>query len=318
MKKYSLLAPGLLMLLLASCLKDKNVEDQVYGMAGATRAKLVELPNRGNPVTTFALDFKDSALTLDGVEVRLTSNDLPKNDITVSLSTTNSQAIIDDYNAENGTTYIQMPSSLYQIDATTPLNSVIIPAGQRSVFVKIKTNAINFDPSETYAIGFEIASVADPSFAVSGNFKTHIVTLGAKNAYDGRYSITWTNYHPSSNPGYTGASSEIEMHTIGANTNKMYWPLAGGYAIPSVLGGGLSYFSSQEPAYTIDPVTNKVTVMNTVGSVVYSMAANYDSHYDPGTRTYYVRFGYNYDPGGIFNPATNREWTQEFKYIGPR
>jgi hypothetical protein len=48
------------------------------------------------------------------------------------------------------------------------------------------------------------------------------------------------------------------------------------------------------------------------------MAAGYNSHYDPATKKIYAKWGYNYSPGPVFNPATTREWTDVFTYLGPR
>ena len=110
MKKYSILLLSSAVLFLSSCLKDKAVNDRVYGMDGADEAKLVELPNSdGTHLQTFAFDFEDKVLDVDVVEVRLTSNNLPTSDVTVVLTMANSQTLIDDYNTANGTSYDIMP-----------------------------------------------------------------------------------------------------------------------------------------------------------------------------------------------------------------
>ena len=89
MKKYLLSLIGVSIILFSSCLKDKNVINQQYGMDGAEVAKLVELippglsadPSSANHLNSIALDFEDASLNLDAIEVRLTSKDLPKNDV---------------------------------------------------------------------------------------------------------------------------------------------------------------------------------------------------------------------------------------------
>jgi hypothetical protein len=110
------------------------------------------------------------------------------------------------------------------------------------------------------------------------------------------------------------------MITTGSNTCKIYSPDFPGFYNPAILNGNFTAFGAQEPAYTVDPSTNKVTVQNAyVGAVTfYTMAAGFNSYYDPASRTYYVKWGYNYDAGGVFNAATTREWTQTIKYLRPR
>ena len=100
----------------------------------------------------------------------------------------------------------------------------------------------------------------------------------------------------------------------------MYVPDFEGYYHPWTSGGSFTAFGLQEPEYTIDPATNKVTVQNAASGAVtfYTMAPGYDSHYDPATKTIYAKFGYNYAPGPVFNPAANREWTDTLIYVGPR
>jgi hypothetical protein len=141
-----------------------------------------------------------------------------------------------------------------------------------------------------------------------------------KNQYDGKYNITWTNYHPTSNPGYTGGTTTVEMHTSGGSSVKIYWPLYLGYYNPAILNGLLQPFGAQEPKYTVAS-NNSVTVQNSyLGAVTfYSMATGFNSRYDPATKTFYVKWGYG--SGGPYPPfdaATSREWTQTITYTGPR
>ncbi|HEX7845208.1 MAG TPA: DUF1735 domain-containing protein [Chitinophagaceae bacterium] len=316
MKKYSFLLVSGLALFLTSCLKDKNVEDGLYGMEGADASKLTELPTG---YQSFSFDFKDQPLDVQIVEVRLTSKDLAKQDITVALTLANSASLISDYNTEHGTSFVTMPANLYTLPATG-LN-VTIPAGQRSGFLAIKTNAINFDPSSTYALGFTIASVSDASYSISGNFYTKIVSMGAKNQYDGEYTVQFTNYHPSSNPGYIGTTTTVYMVTTSGNTVKIYMPAFAGFYCPAVLGGALTAFSAQEPAYTINATTNAVTVQNAYSGATtfYSMAPGFNSRYVPATKEIFAKWGYG--SGGPYPPfdaGTTREWTQHFTYVGPR
>mgnify|MGYP003502840127 FL=1 len=319
MKKYSILLLSSAVLFLSSCLKDKEVDNRVYGINGADEGKIVELSDAdGNHGKTYAFNYEDKALVVNVVEVRLTSNDLPKNDVTVTLTLAHSAALVNDWNAANGTSFVNMPGSLYTIPSLT----VTIPAGQRSANLVLNTNAINYDPSTTYALGFKIASISDASFTASGNFNYIVATFGAKNQYDGRYRIDFCFYHPGISPVYGCASTEIEMHTISGNTCKMYFPVFGGYYGPILNGAALSAFGSQEPAFTVLPGTNKVNVYNSFAGAVtfyttYTAASGYDSRYEPSEKKFYVKYGYNLLPGPTFDPANTREWTETISFLGP-
>jgi hypothetical protein len=144
------------------------------------------------------------------------------------------------------------------------------------------------------------------------------LSFKTKSFISGRYLLNFSNFHPSLNPNYDGSSTEVQMIPTGLNKCKIYWPITGMFANPAILNGGLQYFANQEPEYTIDPVTNKVTVQNAFAGAVtfYTMNPNYNSYYDPITKNMYAKWGYRY-VNGQFDPTTSREWTQEFIYLGP-
>jgi hypothetical protein len=312
MKKFSsLFLIGTLLFSLSSCLKDKNIEDKKYGMSGADEAKLAELQSEdGSHLKSFSFDFENNPLTVSIVEVRLTSNELPKNDVTVTLSLANSQTLIDDWNAEHGTNFVAMPINFYTFVGATPL-SVVIPAGKRSAFVQLVTNPINYDPSSTYALGFEITGVSDPAFKPSGNFKTLIVTFGAKNAYDGVYEITGTCVD--ANGLYTGDYGDpvyprqYSLTTVGGQTGLFYdvsWDYPN-YIVINISSGGAAN-TGIRPKITFDGATKAVTsIVNHNNGAVITVV-----------------------PGSKFNPSDHSidlEWilgrwhvTEHWRYIGPR
>jgi hypothetical protein len=316
-KLHKILGVALLATTLVSCLKDKEIEDQKYGMINLDANKIVEIPGAENHLRQFALDFKDNDTTFNYIPVRLAANDVAQEDIKVTLSVASSADSIESYNDEHHTSVEVFPSSLYSFPNGL---TVTIPKGSREAFLAIKTNPINFDPSSVYGLNFRVESVSGSGYVISQNFRNMLALIQAKNQYDGRYTLNGKFYHPTSSPNYDAFTVEVELHTTGPNTNKLYVPEFGGYYGPGLFGGALNAFGSQEPAFTIDPATNKVTVQNAYAAAVtfYTMAPDYDSHYDPATRTIYAKYGYNYAAGPVFNPAANREWTYELVYEGPR
>lgn len=288
------------------------------GDAGTT---LVKILGGGTPasLTKFAIDFVPNPTVLLVASIR---RDIPNE---TELAKTMVVTVKDDQAAVTAANpaYIQLQKSWYtlKVGGTTISNTaasfnLTFAPGEYSkeVYVTIP-DATLMNPSALYGLGFTITT-ADAGGKLSTE-KSVVVQIGAKNIYDGEYRDDWCNYHPTSNPGYTCSTTVIHMITTGANTCKMWWPLAGAFGIPSILGGGYSYFGAQEPAYTVNTTTNAVTVANTVGSVVYTMSAGFNSRYEPGPKVFYVKYGYN-NPGGVFDPSQTREWTQTLTYTGPR
>jgi hypothetical protein len=206
--------------------------------------------------------------------------------------------------------YTMLPPGGYSLN----LDQDIPSSGE--LVVPITINKSSLDLSQSYGMTVKIAQVS--AGVISELAKQIVLTFQVKNQYDGKYNITWTNYHPTNNPGYTGSTSTIEMHTSGGNSVKMYWPLYSAYCAPAILNGGLAYFGAQEPNFTVN-ANNTVTVQNSYNGAVtfYTMATGFNSRYDPATKTFYVKWGYSYATPGVFDPGC-REWTQTFNYTGPR
>ncbi|HRD57349.1 MAG TPA: DUF1735 domain-containing protein [Ferruginibacter sp.] len=320
--KYTrqLAAFSALAFVLASC--DKVDEPTPLGDDGVTIVKVANGGTFDEPGTNLiGVDFIDNPQSTILVDIR---RDVPS---TAEMNTTQKvvvkvdTALLTAYNAANGSDFIAMPASWYSTNpAITWGGSFELTFNPGELGKQLKINIPNaslFDPAATYAFPFTIVS-ASPDQQISVN-KSFIQFIGAKNSYDGVYTLVWTNYHPSSNPGYTGGETTMHMVTTASNKCKSFWPLGGGYGAPAILGGSLSWFGAQEPEYTFDEVTNKVTVQNSYSGATtfYTMNPNFNSHYDPAAKTISVKWGYSYTNGN-FDPAASREWTQLFTYTGPR
>jgi Domain of unknown function (DUF1735) len=312
MKKILLILSSAMFL--TSCLKDKDYEAGTIGHQVGDQ-KIIELarPNSTANKTSLALDFVNRDTILSIIPARISSGTGAESDISITVDTSVTSAYVA---ANPGISHFK---TIPGASVISPMTLTIAKGSLASQSLQIKVNPGTFNPSSTYVIGFKITSTNNANYLINANYHTMYVLLGAKNAYDGVYDCEFSNYHPSGNPGYTGTTVEVHMITTGADKVKIYWPDVPGYYCPIIFGGGLSYFGSQEPEYTINSATNVVTVQNSFpgAATFYTMNPTFNSRYEPATKTIYARFGYSYVAGN-FTPGTSREWTQKLTYTGPR
>jgi hypothetical protein len=303
-------------LVMASCVKKDDFYDE--NTSEPNRKQVVQIYGADNDINLYALNVTPTLEDFVLIEVvRYPNSEADaKQPLTIKLNKTST--LITDYNTANGTNYIELPLAAYTL--SDDISALTFAPGQSIKQVVIHLKKDQMDLSKQYALGFTLTD-AGTGAVINTSLSKVLYSIGLKNSYDGKYTITWTNYHPSQNPGYTGGTTVIELHTTGANTVKMFYPDAGGYAAPAVLASGAIAFGAQEPEYTVNPTTNAVTVQNVFPGAVtfYTMAPGYNSRYDPATRTFYAKWGYGSGgPYPPFDPATTREWTQTFTYTGPR
>jgi hypothetical protein len=270
-----------------SCLKDKKITDQEYGMYNYDKQKIVELPSPPNHVNTIALDFKNEVVTIDLVTAAVAA-DLPvSEDVTVTLSLANSNTMIADYNAANSTNYVAFPANFYSLQGSGL--TVTIPKGSRMAAVKATTNSINFNPSTTYALGFTITAVDKQGYDISTNFGKVLVTIGAKNKYDGVYTLRfkmldWLAAHGIDNA-VVDWGGPVHMETVAGDAVKLFddWGF-GTYIHPAATPTAYTGFGSTQPRFIFDLATNKLVncVNDFIGARTFSVnPAVTDSRWQP-------------------------------------
>jgi hypothetical protein len=311
MKKYCI--AGFIILLaftFSSCLKDKNIEDQKYGLKGLEDIDLVELT--GAPARRVSLISSNTDTSFNIVTVHLNSESPAAHDITVTLS--QDAALLDAYNEENGTDYQIPPSSAYTLDNLT----VTIPKGSREASVKISTKSANLAGAE-YAFPFTIVSISDPNYVLSKNYKSIVTIVGVKNQFDGVYSVTGT-FVDLTSPAFSGDyPKDVSLVTEGSFTNSYLDGDLGNYGYVFYTGTGYSYFGNWAPVFTFDADGNVTKVSN-----YYSdpPPRSRDSQLDtsPGTVNKYdfatktLDVSYYFMQGGAIRGKIHEIWT----YKGPR
>jgi hypothetical protein len=314
LKKIALSAFAVAMLTgMVGCIKDDEFFDDNDGDESAP--SIVKIMGADQDIVVYARDVTPAIDTFALIDLRRDVHGPSKLNEPLTVKLELHPTLISDYNAANGTNFIPLPASSYTL--LGDLNNITFAPGESAKQIAIRVDKSQLNLSSQYALGFKITSVSGGGI-ISTEMRNVLYSIGIKNAYDGRYRLRFGFYHPSLSPTYGTAVTDVELHTSGPNSVKIFWPAAGGYAHPILNGSALSYFAAQEPNFTIG-TGNSVTVQNSFPGAVtfYTMAQGYNSRYEPGTRTIYAKFGYNYS-AGAFNPSTTREWTDTLIYLGPR
>lgn len=299
MKKY-LLTLVTLSALLTGCLKDKNVEDQVYGLQGLEDRNLIELSL--TPLTTdnflaISLNSTNTDTTMNLIPVTFASNKVAEEDIKVILEP--APALIGDYNATHETTIEEAPSTVYQIlnpVATGGGYVVTIPKGSRTGYLQIKfkpSNFLGFD----YGVAMKISRIENPGYLISKNFATGIVNIVIKNQWDGVYSYKGYSLR-AGDATLTGYFSGKEMPLVtSGSTSVTFGKLA-------LWGDGNSQIGIGNPKLFINtsqPAPHPVTISSDGGA--YN-APGYTSRYDPATKTFFISFTWGAGPAARLSTDT--------------
>ncbi len=309
---------------LASCLKDTNYDDNITGNNLSAVPKIIELATLVNPPyhdQALSYDFKDEDITVTVVTVRLAAADPAAEDITVTIDTSHTDALLTAYNNAKGQNVVKMPDAIVTYVGGL---TVVIPKGARSANLEIITNTSEFDPSSTYGFGFTIGSIDKAGYVVSGNFGEYVTTIGAKNKYDGVYEVTGTMVDVLNATFVALPSWEAELVTAGANSVTVYDQVYFGAPFHPFLvttSNSVSGYGSFGMVVTFDPVTDKVLSLVSpyvpAGNTRYGeLDATFDSYFDPVTKDVTIKY-YMYQPSLV--PVGPRvTFVEKWTYQGPR
>lgn len=271
MKKIFIQAAFLVgaMAVLTSCLKDKGFDNGEYGINSDKTIDAVSLPQQGGlpagqNITIVSLDATPPEEELDAVLIQLASKEPAKQDVKVTL--TKDMSLVAMYNNANFTNYVELPSNTFQLLNPEGL-TVTIPQGQNQAWLKIKVIKANFDFSQSYAIGFSIAS-ATPGYTIASNYKSMILAIGVKNKFDGLWRMNGTLVDVA-NPALVAwpnaaiafvTSGPTSVAMINRQTNVAAWFDQPFHPISSA--GAFSVYGGWAPVFTFNGTDNLVQVTN--------------------------------------------------------
>jgi hypothetical protein len=266
-------------------------------------ATFVKILGGGFPATLIKnpIDYVTTPQTITVCDLR---RDAANSD---ALAKTTSVIIRDDTAAVRAANanYIHMPASWYTLIGATKTGglggtySVNFNAGDFAKEIRINIpNAQVMNPSSLYGMGFTITGVsADGKISFE---RSVVVEIGAKNPWDGVYSITSgtvTRYNAPGVPandvlsGPLAGNPDIFLITVGANTvaippagvlGGLFWAVGNNSMVAGVDGIRV----------TIDPATNLTTAVS-AGNATFGNWAGKPNNYVPATKTFNLAFRWN-------------------------
>ncbi|WP_205501903.1 DUF1735 domain-containing protein [Rufibacter psychrotolerans] len=214
------------------------------------------------------------------------------------------------------------PASVYSLST----NQVTIKKGERATTMTVTVKPELFDFAFKYGIPLKLST---NQATVSGNFGRAIFAIGAKNAYDGVYTVEGTMVDRT-NPAFVGYYPKtIELRTLDVNTNE-YYDIdfdIDGHIFDT--GSGASYYGNFQAVFNFDnsnttDLTDPVaSVINNYGQPAPGATARAATIEATGVNTF------TFDEDGtpktmevtytmIQAGSPRTTWTETYTYTGPR
>lgn len=273
----SLLAFAGVAVSLTGCLKD----DEHYVDVKSTPNPVVQFPTTANSglEDTHGFDIQTTPVSYT-FNVGVSSASPTGQPITATVAI--DDALLKQYNADNGTAYKLPPASLYSI--LTP--TITIPAGQQFGMVTVNLvtskdkvpDAGGFN-NAGYVLPLSIKTVSGANAIVGGNYASKLILLKIKNQYEGDYRSTGYFAHP------TATSRNIDrdktLITIDGNTSQTEF---------ADLGTGAAPWFMRLRVNADNTVT--VTPVVPTGATGETLKQTGTNRYNPATRTFTLSYRY--------------------------
>lgn len=288
---------------------------------------LVKILGGGTPASAISkpIDFVNTPTEILAVEIR---RDLPNE---TELNKTMVVTVKDDTAAVTAAGRLHMPTAWYTVAVDGGTKSggqggtftITFKPGEfsKSIYVTVP-NATLLDPSLVYGLGFTVMT-ADQGAKISTQ-KSAVIEIGAKNIYDGIYTVESGFVQRYSGPGPTNpiccdnltgplgnGNDDVILFTTGARTcgipasnqvGRLTWSYL---TTPNSGVAGIDGIR-----ITVDAATNLVSSMSS-GNATFANFPGYPAKYIPSTKTFDLNWRWN-------PTATTRDYQVMLKYKGPR
>lgn len=260
-------------LLLNGCEKAPEAKD--LDDAGTTIVKFYN----GGGLSVKPLELTPTIEDLELAELRRDPNSQGSLNSPLTVSFSNSQAILDEYNAANGSAYELLPTDAYTITAGSGVQvsgdtwTVNLGPGEFARTLAITLDKSKLDFAKSYAFGFELKDVGTSKISAEQNII--IVNPIVKNAYHGVYHASGVFHHPTA--GDRPINEDKLLVTAGLTSVRA--PLGD-------LGGAGFYMILNVNADN----TVTITPSGATPNINQSWGPNY---YDPAGKAFHLHYSYN-------------------------
>lgn len=279
-----------------SCVKNRNLSATDFTQIQPVVELLVSPPLSATPKyhQPEVLNLLKPVVT-ERIYVNYAALGTAPTDITVTLALDQSGLTI--YNLDTlieksyVTNYGLLANNAYTYNPT-----VVIKKGTQWAYTDISFYPSLVNTSLLSALSIKIASVS-PSVTISANYAHYIYLLSVKSPYEAVYSLKGFTLR-ATDPVLTGYLGPVErtLLTQNANTVRMFENRTWNNSVTTQLAAPFG-----NPIYSIDPVTNAVTITSDAGAIgLPNTIINNPlrtSHYDPATRTIYAYGTWGGGPG---------------------
>ena len=281
MKKLSIAFLLGAIIITAGCEKEKVFFETQ--LEGAESGVGLGQPN-GEPIE---LTVEASATTIEqAINVFLSSNN--KGTATVSIAV--DEALVDEYNAANGTAFAVMPSDIYNIPG-----SINISNGSGSANATFDIQKL-LEYGTLFAIGYKITDVSGATDYIMPGNSANVVIIKVKNPYEGEYSCKGYFYHPSAP---RAIARDKFVATIDPNTSEAELGDLGGSAYFfhfDVEGSNVTNWQPVGATPTL-PSSGFMTLDNPAGIGTYPGPGGfthdaYPNTYDAASGVFKLHYGY--------------------------
>lgn len=299
-KNISLAVLAVSILGLSACLKDKNlVLDPAKSPSTVGFSTIEDNPvsiTDGVTLYSRAFDIVPAGVN-SAFGISYGGGVAAPGDVTVDVAL--DQAALDKYNQAHpdDDPYQILPESQYTIASKT----VTIKSGEKKGFMNVLFKTASFDLTTSYVLPLTIKSTSKGN--ISGNYGTVLYIIGAKNQYDGVYTLKGVLYRDGLTDALAGkikSGVTVNLATTSANSVSFDQVWAD--------GGGLAGLNPVN--LTVNSTSNAVSPASTVSNI--TSLPGYSNRYDPATKTFYISIIWG---GTDFN---HRSAVDTLTYKGPR
>ena len=177
-----------------------------------------------------------------------------------------------------------LPDSTFQLVNTS---ATVDPITHLAAF-QVKISSTKIASGHDYAMGYNLSSAGE-GITIASNKKTTLIGVTVKNQYDGDYHSTGYFYHPASPRAITNLAKTVS--TVNATTS---------ITTLGDLGNEISLTVDANNKVTITDVgvgpgiapTTQLSSLPTGYTSFDGNTSKYNNTYDPATKTFYLRYGY--------------------------